>query len=170
MTAGSFGRKGSGGPAPSPPRSALLSGGPRSFQPMQGRAPAPNDELAARRAAFVAEERARRAQPQAADTSHGTTPMPTNVREKSTGMAYLLWFFLCGLSAHRFYLGLPVSAVIQLALMPIGYVLVFSGSAIGLLAILCGGLWMLGDAFLIPSMVRQANGRLRDPSVGEVFA
>ena len=169
MTAGSFGRKGAGGPAPSPPRAALLSGGPRSFRPMQDRVPAADDELAARRAAFVAEERARRAQPPSEGIVEGGTQGPVFVREKSMGTAYLLWFFLCGLSAHRFYLGSPVSALIQLALMPIGYAMVFAGSIAGFVAILCGGLWMLADAFIIPSMVREANRRIRDRAVGRVF-
>jgi TM2 domain-containing membrane protein YozV len=126
--------------------------------------------LAARRAAFLAEERAHRAQPQAPGRPDGAARTPASVREKSTGTAYLLWFFLCGLSAHRFYLGYSASAAIQLALMPIGYAMVFAGSFGGVVPIFCGGLWMLADAFLIPSMVREANRRARDRAVGTVFA
>jgi TM2 domain-containing membrane protein YozV len=125
--------------------------------------------LAARRAAFLAEERARRDQPHLGNAP-GAAGGPVFVREKSTGTAYLLWFFLCGLSAHRFYLGFSTSAVIQFALMPIGYAMVFAGSFGGLLPILCGALWMLADAFLIPSMAREANRRIRDRAVGTVFA
>jgi TM2 domain-containing membrane protein YozV len=132
--------------------------------------PAADPALAARRAAFLAEERARRDNPQARDEIGGTSRTPIFVREKSTGTAYLLWFFLCGLSAHRFYLGYFTSAVIQLAMMPIGYAMVFAGSFAGVFPIFCGGLWMLGDAFVIPSMVRNANSRIRDRSVGAVFA
>ena len=133
--------------------------------------PATDPALAARRAAFLAEERARRDQPpQAREEFGGAQRTPVFVREKSTGTAYLLWFFLCGLSAHRFYLGYSTSAVIQLALMPIGYAMVFAGSFAGALPIFGGGLWMLADAFLIPSMVREANRRARDRAVGTVFA
>lgn len=132
--------------------------------------PAMDPTLAARRAAFIAEERARRDKPQARQQSGTNKHMPTFVREKSTGTAYLLWFFLCGFSAHRFYLGHTSSAVIQLALMPIGYAMVFAGSMTGALPIFGGGLWMLADAFIIPSMVREANRRARDRAVGTVFA
>lgn len=126
--------------------------------------------LAARRAAFLAEERARRDQPRVTGALEVAPRGPVFVREKSTGIAYLLWFFLCGLSAHRFYLGFFTSAIIQLALMPIGYAMVFAGSMTGAIPIFGAGLWMLADAFLIPSMVREANSRARDRAVGTVFA
>ena len=148
MSGASFGRKGGG----------------------EFAAPAADATLAARRAAFLAEERARRDQPQARDEFGAAPRTPVFVREKSTGTAYLLWFFLCGLSAHRFYLGYSTSAVIQLALMPIGYAMVFAGSLAGALPIFAGGLWMLGDVFAIPSMARQANRKARDRAVGTVFA
>ena len=34
--------------------------------------------------------------------------------KKSAGAAYLLWFFLGWISAHRFYLGKPVTAILQI--------------------------------------------------------
>jgi TM2 domain-containing membrane protein YozV len=126
--------------------------------------------LAARRAAFLAEERARRNQPAAHHDPIGAPRAPVFVREKSTGTAYLLWFFLCGFSAHRFYLGYSTSAVIQLALTPIGYAMLIAGSLVGLPVLFCGGLWMLADVFIIPSMVREANRNIRDRAVGTVFA
>lgn len=65
---------------------------------------------------------------------------------KSVGVAYLFWFFLFWLSAHRFYLGRPVSAIIQI----ISYF------------VLIGFVWALVDAFLIPSMVRQHQNETRE--------
>ena len=56
---------------------------------------------------------------------------------KSTGAAYLLWFFLGFLSAHRFYLGKPVSAILQI----LSYF------------ILVGFVWWFLDFFLIPSII-----------------
>lgn len=56
---------------------------------------------------------------------------------KSAGAAYLLWFFLGFLSAHRFYLGKPVSAILQI----LSYF------------ILVGFVWWVLDFFLIPSII-----------------
>lgn len=60
-------------------------------------------------------------------------------------VAYLLWFFLGWFSAHRFYLGRPGTAILQI----LSYL------------ILIGVLWWLIDAFLIPGMVRDKNNRIR---------
>lgn len=65
----------------------------------------------------------------------------------STGVAYLLWFFLWFVGGHRWYLGRP-------------------GSAIGMIvATLCfvipGAIWALIDAFLIPGMIRQKKDDIR---------
>ena len=73
---------------------------------------------------------------------------------KSAFIAYLLWFFLGTLGAHRFYLrarlgvamlGLWVLSAMT-ALILIGYV------GFGLL-----GIWWLIDAFLIPGMLERVN-------------
>lgn len=60
-------------------------------------------------------------------------------------LAYVLWIFLGLLSAHRFYLGRPKSAIIQILLCLI---------AVGLI-------WVLIDAFLIPGMVREKQNEIR---------
>ena len=56
---------------------------------------------------------------------------------KSAGAAYLLWFFLGFLSAHRFYLGKPISAILQI----VSYFF------------LIGFVWWVLDFFLIPSII-----------------
>ena len=56
---------------------------------------------------------------------------------KSAGAAYLLWFFLGFLSAHRFYLGKPISAILQI----VSYFF------------LIGFVWWFLDFFLIPSII-----------------
>ncbi len=61
-------------------------------------------------------------------------------------VAYLFWFFLWFVSAHRFYLGRPGSALLQI----LSYF------------ILIGFVWILVDIFLIPGMVRAKQERLRD--------
>lgn len=126
--------------------------------------------LAARRAAFLAEERARASRPDLVGARSAAAANQAFAPEKSVGVAYLLWFFLGGVSAHRFYLGYTVSAVIQLALGPFCWTLLLTGSLWALLPLMAAGLWILADAFLIPSMARDANQRGRRADVAGVFA
>ena len=63
----------------------------------------------------------------------------------STGAAYLLWFFLWFVSGHRFYLGRPGTAILQI----LSYF------------ILIGFIWLLIDAFLSPSMIRATKNEIR---------
>ncbi|MBN9018767.1 MAG: TM2 domain-containing protein [Rhizobiales bacterium] len=60
--------------------------------------------------------------------------------------AYLLWFFLGWVSAHRFYLGRPGTAILQI----LSYF------------ILIGFVWWLIDVFLIPGMIRARQQQLRE--------
>lgn len=78
--------------------------------------------------------------------------------QKSTGTAYLLWFFLGGLSAHRFYLNRPGTAILQLSLWWISLVLCWV--LIGFLIVWIPILWILIDAALIPQWVREHNNNL----------
>lgn len=63
----------------------------------------------------------------------------------STGVAYLLWFFLWFVSGHRFYLGRTGTAILQI----LSYF------------ILVGFIWVLIDIFLIPSMIREKRNEIR---------
>jgi len=70
------------------------------------------------------------------------------------GVAYLLLFFLFFVSAHRFYLRRPGTAILQILL------------------ILCFGIglvWVLIDLFLIPDMARSQNAKLRDDLTRQVI-
>lgn len=138
------------------------------------KATADGTALAARRAAFLAEERARAAR-HAEDRGCERGPLPPGaapgyIREKSMGTAYLLWFFLGGFSAHRFYLGFTTSAMIQLVLAPIGYGLLLSEPLVGFVTLIFAGLWILADVFLIPGMHREANAQSRRHATPSVFA
>lgn len=75
-----------------------------------------------------------------------------DARSKSTALAYLLWFFLGVLSIHRFYLGRPKTAILQIILN----------------CIVIGLLWTLADAFLIPGLVRAYNDNVRDELIARV--
>ena len=64
---------------------------------------------------------------------------------KNIVATYLLWFFLGVFAAHRFYLGKPVSAILQI----LSYF------------VLIGFVWWIVDFFLIPGMVNHENDELR---------
>jgi TM2 domain-containing membrane protein YozV len=64
---------------------------------------------------------------------------------KNVVVAYLLWLFLGIFSAHRFYLGKPGTAILQI----LTYFIVI------------GFVWWAIDLFLIPGMVRDKNNELR---------
>lgn len=86
---------------------------------------------------------------------------------KSTSTAYLLWLFLGGLGAHRFYLGRIGTGSIMLGLWLIGIFTVFIGIGIVPLGIL--GIWVLIDAFRIPSMVRSDKETIRSKLSSEAM-
>jgi TM2 domain-containing membrane protein YozV len=68
--------------------------------------------------------------------------------KKTALVAYILWFFLGWFGGHNFYLGRTGVAVAQLIL---------SLTVVGLIITI---VWVLVDAFLIPSWVRQQNNLL----------
>src|SRR4051794_8411632 len=61
---------------------------------------------------------------------------------RHVGTAYLWWFFVGGLGAHKFYLGRPAMGVLY-------------ACTLGLL-----GIGMLYDLFTLPSQVRAANAAM----------
>lgn len=87
-----------------------------------------------------------------------SVPQPAAVMvraQKETGVGYLLWIFLGAFGAHRFYLGRNGSAIAQVALNVVGWLTVFIIVGFVFLAVLW--VWLIVDAFLIPSMTREAN-------------
>jgi hypothetical protein len=123
-----------------------------------------DDELAQRRAAFLAAERAR-----ADVVTGGLTDAARQFTyaadrpQRSMVLAYVLWFFFCTLSAHRFYLGATQSALLQAGLWIGGGLIAAIGvlSSVQVIAILGGmamigsAVWQLLDLFLIPGVHRQ---------------
>ena len=158
MTAQDFGRKGVAGGAIAPRRTRLVTAQePRSFQPMQGVAPA-DDEIAQRRAAFLAAERGRNgAAVEAAPLPSAETeqvlaklkaeraPPPT---DRSLRGAYAIWFVLGLAGGHRFYLRRPITGAAQALLFlaclgAVGlfqYYEAFAGLALSWLAYLADGI------------------------------
>ena len=126
------------------------------------------DEMQRRREAFLAAERARHVE---AVTPHfdGTLGVRSG-GGKSVALAYLFWFGCGTISAHRFYLGFPRSALIQASLWFVGWLMVLGGFFIALLAVGAAVIWMIRDAFLLPGLCREANNRARGPDVAAAFA
>ena len=69
---------------------------------------------------------------------------------KSTLVAYLLWAFLGGLGAHRFYLGRWMSGLVYLGLFVVGLLT-------GGIGYILTGVLLFIDMLAIPNMVRTAN-------------
>ena len=80
--------------------------------------------------------------------------------KKSTGIAYLLWFFLGVFGGHRFYLGRTGSAVAMLVIYILSLLLLFVG--VGLIGLAAIGIWWIVDAFLIAGIARDSNQALMD--------
>lgn len=78
--------------------------------------------------------------------------------KKSALVAYILWFFLGGFGAHRFYLGRTGSAVGLLVLFIVSILLTLV--LIGAVGLLIVAIWLIVDAFLIPGIVSEYNQRL----------
>ena len=74
----------------------------------------------------------------------------------SEGTAYLLWFFLGVIAAHRFYLGRPGSALLMILAW--------------CLFVVPGAIWWIVDAFMIPGMVRAKRDDIRQRMTLEALA
>ncbi|WP_223544582.1 TM2 domain-containing protein [Pseudomonas sp. A-B-19] len=80
--------------------------------------------------------------------------------QKSTDVAYLLWFFLGGFGGHRFYLGKTATAVAQLIITIVGF--------FTLIPLIVTGIWLLVDLFLIPGIIREHSEKVRHDARLEV--
>lgn len=81
--------------------------------------------------------------------------MAYDAAKKSVGAAFLLWFFLGGIGAHRFYAGKTATGVAFLVMHLLGWLTLGIGLGFVLFSII--GIWWLVDAFLVSGMIRQAN-------------
>ena len=86
--------------------------------------------------------------------------------KKSTGTAYLLWFFLSAFSAHRFYLGTTGAAVGQIALFWVGAIT--AGFFIGIPLLITFFVWWVIDGFQMGKMIEKDSQTKRDRIMNEV--
>jgi TM2 domain-containing membrane protein YozV len=96
-----------------------------------------------------------------AETCADLTGLPImlryDVRKRSAGIAYVLWFLFGLLGAHRFYAGRAGTGMATLALTVCALLLHLILVGLVLVPIV----WVLIDgAFLIPRMIQDFNGRL----------
>ncbi len=84
--------------------------------------------------------------------------MRYDANKRSALIAYLLWFCLGYLGAHRFYLKRTGSGAAMLVIWVFSFLLSFV--LIGYAGFLVIGIWWLVDAFLIPGMTADYNNRL----------
>ena len=89
-----------------------------------------------------------------------------DIEKKSLLVAYLLWFFLGYVGAHRFYLGRPLSGFVMLVLS--GIILLVTLLSFGVLGFLWAivGLWWLIDALLILGIAAGRNSQIADRLLG----
>ena len=81
--------------------------------------------------------------------------MMYDAQKKSVGVAFILWFFLGYLGAHRFYAGKTFTAISQFVLTLLGGVLAMVGVGFVFLGIV--GIWLIVDIFLLPGIIRSYN-------------
>jgi TM2 domain-containing membrane protein YozV len=165
MTVAGFGRKGLTGAAPVRRRAPVFGQAAQAAAPL-----APEDEIALRREAFLAQERAR------SGAATGPAPTPAEARAqsktiealaaalrprppetfagKSYAVAFLLWMLLGIAGAHRLYLDRPISGGIQAAAFVVSLGLLAAGYYPAFLGLVFCTFWMLIDARLIGRMSR----------------
>ena len=74
--------------------------------------------------------------------------MHYDANKKSVGVAYLLWFFMGLIGAHRFYLGRTGSGMIILVIALLSLISLFSGELAGGFSFLfILGIWDVIDLF-----------------------
>ncbi|TCT11997.1 TM2 domain-containing membrane protein YozV [Tepidamorphus gemmatus] len=89
------------------------------------------------------------------DPRDATRMMQYDALSKSPVLAYILWFFLGFLGAHRMYSDRVPSGLLQLVVHGIGWLT--TPILIGWVFIAIWAIWWVIDAFLIPGWIRDHN-------------
>jgi len=75
-------------------------------------------------------------------------------------IAYVLWFFLGMVGAHRFYLGKQATAIAQLSLTVFGWLTMIL--FVGFIFLFIVGTWVFVDLFLIHKYINEQNNESRE--------
>ena len=111
-------------------------------------------------------------------------------RGKDMVVGYLLWFFLSGFGAHRFYMKRVGSAIAQLLLFWISFIILMIGVVvvavgdesgdldmmaaggvammIGALPLIAASIWILVDAFLLHGWIKDHNQKVEAEIIQEL--
>lgn len=92
------------------------------------------------------------------ETSQSQRIMEYDALSKSPVLAYILWFFLGFLGAHRMYSDRVLSGLVMLVLHGIGWLT--TPILIGWVFVALWAVWWVIDAFLIPGWLRVHNLRI----------
>jgi len=88
--------------------------------------------------------------------------------KKSLIVAYILLLFLGQVGAHRFYIkGVSIGAIGQLILGVLGWLTVWI--LIGYVFLFIVGVWVVIDLFLIPKMIREQAGALKEDFAKDIL-
>lgn len=112
-------------------------------------------EMAAKRDAFIASERANRTIENANISSSETFEYLKPRAKRSMTTAYLCWLVLGQISMHRFYIGARESAMYQISLFVGGLIAFFVYAPLGLALLAAWVIWIFADLFLIPGLLRE---------------
>lgn len=89
------------------------------------------------------------------------------MEKKSILVAYLLWFFLASCGIHRFYLGDKTGGAWMAALFIGGWLTTIL--LIGFIPLMIVGIWVLIDAFRIPTMIENAQEILKEEKARRIY-
>ncbi len=93
-------------------------------------------------------------------TTANVQAMQYDAMKKSVGVSFLLWFFLGGFGAHRFYLKQTGTAITMLIITVVSIPLTLV--VVGFVGLAIISIWWIVDAFLISGMVEKFNLGLAD--------
>ena len=82
-------------------------------------------------------------------------------KSKKIGIAYLLWATIGILGFHNLYIENLIPGCVQFGLGILAFFLMLAGSGLSMFIYIALCIWLLIDAFLIPSKINKENFKLK---------